>query len=144
MSAPGFSGNQRIVDIPANTVTPFTSILAQSSVSKLVVEESPITSTGAANTLQGVLQYQLPNDGTANGFTTIFQKDGANTITTQGEIAVAQIVLEGNPNRFGQPQIIGQVGQQIIGASALTAATTMIKLRSGTGTGTSVIVRELN
>ena len=143
MSNPGFSGNQRIVDINADTGA-FVSILAQSTVTKLIIEESPLTSTGSANTLQGSLQYKIPNDNTTNGFTTIFEALGANTDTTVADVQPARIVLEGVPNRFGQPQIIGQVGQQVIGVTGLNAATTMIELRSGTGTGTSVVVRELN
>jgi len=143
MSAPGFAGNQRIVDINGDAGA-FVSILALSTVSKLIIEESTLTSAGAANTLQGLLQYKIPNDGTTNGFTTEFQAVGGNTIAAEGAVIPAKIVLEGIPARFGQRQIIGQVGQQIIGASALTAATTMIQLRSGTATGTSVIVTELN
>jgi hypothetical protein len=43
-------------------------------------------------------------------------------------------------------EVIGQLGQPIVGipGGGLTAATTMIQLRSGTGTGTSVMITEYN
>jgi hypothetical protein len=146
MSAPGYAGNQYIVDIGTDTAA-FTAILAKSTVRRLVIEESTLTSTGSANTLQGLIQYKIPNDGTADGFTTLFQAVGANDETSEGQIVPAKIELG---NKVGQiaafGEVIGQLGQPIVGNNppGLTAATTMIQLRSGTGTGTSVMVTEYN
>jgi hypothetical protein len=133
MTVQGFAGNRRIVDIGPNTGA-FTSILAQGVVRKLVIDESQITAEGVANVPQGVLQYEIPNDGSANGFTTIFE-------ATQG--ATLPIVLGStiaDDNWMGE--IIGQPGQQIIGQANLQPSTTMIKIRSGSATGTSIIVTE--
>ena len=136
MSQPGFAGNSYIVDINGDAGA-FVAIVARSTVRRLVIEESSITSGGAANALQGVLDYQIPNDGTANGFTTIFRAqqepiklpDGADT-----------------PSRMYQGEIIGQLGQPIVGNNppGLTTATTMVKVRSGSATATSVKVTEYN
>jgi hypothetical protein len=48
--------------------------------------------------------------------------------------------------RGSEGEIIGQLGQPIIGQpnGQLTTATTMIKLRSGSATGTTVKITELN
>jgi hypothetical protein len=144
MSVQGFAGNKYIVDINANTGA-FISLVAQSTVRRLVVDESSITSTGASNTLQTVIDYKLPNDGSKNGFSTIFRA----TQASEGPIggAVLPIVL-GNPvGQFGfEGEIIGQLGQPIVGSpgGTMAAATTMIQVRSGTSTGTSVVVTEYN
>lgn len=143
MSQPGFAGNKRIVDINGDAGV-FVSILAQSTVRRLVVEESTLTSAGGANTLQGILQYQIPNDDTTNGFTTIFQAVGGQTEAAEGTVVPPKIEL-GSPiaQIMFAGEIIGQVGQPFPGGTPV-AATTMIKLRSGTATGTSVIVTEYN
>jgi len=136
MSQPGFAGNSYILDINGDGGA-FVNVVARSTVRRLVIEESSITAEGAANPLQGVIDYQIPNDGTANGFTTVFRSqqeaiklpDGADT-----------------PSRMYQGEIIGQLGQPIVGANppGLTTATTMAKVRSGTATATSVKVTEYN
>lgn len=139
MSAPGYAGNQRIVDINSDAGA-FISILAQSPVRRLKIQESPLTAAGAANTLQGSLEYQLPNDDTANGFTETFEAIGST-----GDQWPVKIEL-GNP--------VGQIGpwgevlgngpgplQGIVGGSV---ATTLIKIRSGTATATSIMVTECN
>ncbi len=146
MSQPGYSGNQYILDINADSGA-FVNIVAKSTVRKLVVEESSITAAGAANTLQGLLQYKIPNDNTPNGFTTIFQAVGGNTEAAEGTVVVAKFALGNLPGQiaaFGE--IIGQLGQPIIGNNppGLTNATIMAQVRSGTGTGTSVMVTEYN
>ena len=146
MSQPGYSGNQYILDINANSGA-FVNIVAKSTVRRLVVEESSITSAGAANTLQGILQYKVPNDNTANGFTTIFQAVGGNTEAAEGTVVVAKFELGNKVGQIGAwGEIIGQLGQPIIGNNppGLTTATTMAQVRSGTGTGTSVMVTEYN
>lgn len=142
MSQPGFGGNKRIVDINASSGV-FIPVLAQSTVRRLVIKESPLTSAGVANTLIGLLQYKIPNDLTVNGFNTIFEAAGANVLTTQGNPQTATIDL-GNPvsQRGMEGEIIGQVGQPIVGLPA-TAATTMVMLRSG-GAATSVEITEYN
>lgn len=143
MSQPGFSGNQRIVDINADSGA-FVEILATSPVRRLVIEESPVKADGTANTLQGALQYRLPNDGTADGFTTVFEKLGANNTATQGEISPAKIEL-GNPvgQRGAFGELLGNGPGQVVGIGA-TPATRLIDLRSGTATATSVVIAEYN
>lgn len=136
MSQPGFAGNSYLVDINGDGGA-FVPIVARSTVRRLVIEESSITAEGEPNALQGTLQYLIPNDGSPNGFTTVFQTqqepiklpDGADT-----------------PSRMYQGEIIGQLGQPIVGNNppGLTAATTMVQVRSGSATGTSVKVTEYN
>jgi hypothetical protein len=95
------------------------------------------------------LEYKIPNDDTPNGFTTIFMQAGANDLTSQGSVGLAQIVL-GSDRTQHEPmgEIIGQLAQPIVGLpaaqQAAAAATTMIQLRSGTATGTSVQIVEYN
>src|SRR5271157_1120169 len=140
----GFAGVRRIVDIPANTA-PFLSILATTTSRRVVIDESQITSTGATNTPQGVIDYQLPNDGSANGFSTTFRI----TEGDEGIIGSASLpIVLGNPiaGHAEKGEIVGQVGQYIVGmpGGQPLPATTLIKLRSGTATGTSVVVTEYN
>jgi hypothetical protein len=144
MSAPGFAGNKRIIDINGSGGA-FISILATSTVRRLVVDESQITSAGAVNVPQGVIDYKLPNDGTANGFTTIFRAGAA----SEGIIGAEDLpIVLGSP--IGQHEmageVIGQLGQPIVGipSANIAAATTMIQVRSATATGTSVVVTEYN
>ena len=148
MSAPGYAGSQYIVDINGSGGA-FVPIIAKSTVRRLIVRESTITSAGVANTLQGLLQYKVPNDNTPNWFTTIFSEAGANTLTAQGNVVEAEIVLGGDRTQhLEMGEIIGQLAQPIVGMpatqQAAQAATTMIQLRSGTATGTSVTVIEYN
>ena len=144
MSAPGFAGNKRIININGSGGA-FISILATSTVRHLIVDESQITSAGAANTPQGVIDYRLPNDGTPNGFTTIFRASASD----EGIIGAEGLpIVLGNP--VGQHEmageVIGQLGQPIVGipAANIAAATTMIQVRSGTAIGTSLVVTEYN
>jgi|ERR1700732_3993763 len=143
MSAPGFKGNKRIIDINVTTGA-FVSILATSTVRRLVVDESQITSAGAANVAQGVIDYKIPNDGTPNGFTTIFRA----VSSYEGIIGDAHLpIVLGSPiEQVGKAgEIIGQLGQPIVGLpGGPLPATTMIMVRSGTGTATSVEVTEYN
>jgi hypothetical protein len=143
MSQPGFAGNKRIVDINGDAGL-FVSILAQSTVRRLVIEESTLTSAGVANTLQGILQYKIPNDNTTLGFTTIFTAVGGQTEAAEGTVVPPKIELGSIiGQRMEAGEIIGQVGQPYPGGTP-AANTTMVMLRSGTATGTSVIVTEYN
>lgn len=135
MSQPGFAGNSRIVDINGDAGA-FIPILAQSVVRRLRITESPLTSAGAANPLQGSLEYQIPNDDTPNGFTTIFET----AIAVNEGLELGSEIAQKGP--WGE--IIGQPGQPQIGVPNGTAATTMIKVRSGTATATSIVVTEFN
>ena len=142
MSAPGYAGQQYLLAINANTGA-FVPVSAKGVVRRLVIEESPINADGTQNTLQGLIEYKIPNDTTANGFTTIFEAAGANIETTVDEVEPARIVLGSDiADRNWMGEIIGQPGQQIIGQPAAQAATVMVQLRSGTGTGTTVLVKE--
>jgi hypothetical protein len=148
MSAPGYAGSQYILNINGSGGA-FVPIIAKSTVRRLIVRESTITSAGVANTLQGLLQYKVPNDNTANGFTTIFSEAGANTIAAQGNVVEAEITLGGDRTQHMEMgEIIGQLAQPIVGLpaaqQAAAAATTMMQIRSGTATGTSVTVIEYN
>lgn len=136
MSQPGFAGNSYLVDINGDAGA-FVAIVARSTVRRLVIEESSITAEGVANPLQGTLQYQIPNDGTTNGFTTVFQ-------TQQRPIKLPD--GDDSPSRMYQGEIIGQLGQPLPGSNppGLTTATTMVKVRSGSATGTTVKVTEYN
>lgn len=143
MSQPGFAGNKRIVNINGDAGN-FVPILAQSTVRRLVIEESTLTAAGATNALQGILQYLIPNDNTLAGFTTIFQAVGGQTEAAEGTVVPPRIEL-GNiiGQREASGEVIGQLGQPFPGGTP-AAATTMIMLRSGTATGTSVIITEYN
>ena len=136
MTVQGFAGNSYILDINSDAGA-FVSILAKSTVRRLEVTESSITAAGAANALQGVLDYLIPNDGSANGFTTIFRSQQEAIKLPDGA---------DSPSRMYQGEIIGQLGQPIVGANppGLTTATTMMKIRSGTAAATSVKVTEYN
>jgi len=146
MAVQGFAGNRRIIDINGSGGD-FVSILATSTVRRLVVDESQVTSAGVANVPQGVIDYKLPNDGTANGFTTVFRS----TEGDEGIIGSSSLpIVLGNPvaqHEF-QGETIGQLAQPIVGLpaaqQAAASSTTMIQLRSGTATGTSVVVTEYN
>jgi hypothetical protein len=141
MSQPGFAGQKRIIDVNANSGA-FVKVLATTTSRRVVIDESPITSAGAANTLQNALQYQIPNDGTTNGFTTIFQTDNS----AEGIIGATGLpIVLGNPMAGHEAlgEIIGQVGQPIVGAGT-QAATQLINVRSGTSTATSIVVVEYN
>ena len=142
MSAPGFAGNSYILDIPADSGA-FLAVVAKSVVRQLLIQESQITAEGAANVPQGVIDYQIPNDGTLNGFTTVFRAvQGAGA--PQGlPIQLGSTIEQRGP--YGE--IIGQPPQPIVGLPGVNNLTTqipMIKLRSGTATGTSVVITELN
>lgn len=142
MSQPGFGGVRRIVDINGDGGA-WVSILATTTSRRVVIDESQITAEGVANVPQGIIQYQIPNDGTPNGFTTIFEA----TQGTQGIEGAATLPIElGNPvsSRGERGEIIGQVGQPIVGVPGGTSATVLIKLRSGTATPTSVLISEYN
>ena len=81
------------------------------------------------------------------GFTTVFKTDGADTLTPEGEVEPAMLEL-GNPvGQFKEAgEIIGQLGQPVIGIPEANraSATIMVKLRSGTATATTVLVTEYN
>jgi|SRR5579859_2896340 len=140
----GYAGNQRIVDIPANGGA-FLPILAQSPCRRVVIEESPISSAGVTNPLQGNLKYRLPNDGTANGFTTVFEVYGAvdAAVSTASQVIPARIEL-GNP--IAQHEAFGELlgnGPGYVAGIGTTPATTLIQIKSG-GSATSVVVTEYN
>lgn len=143
MSQPGFSGNRYLLDINANTGA-FVQVLAKSPLRRLVVKESTIKEDGSANTLQGILQYRIPNDDTEAGFTTIFQEAGANDTTSQGDVNAAEITL-GSPNTAFGPwgELLGNGPNVIVGIGP-TPATHLMDLRSGTATGTTVEITEYN
>jgi hypothetical protein len=142
MSRPGFSGYQYIVDIPA--AGSFVELAASTATGRVVIRESPITSSGAPNPLQGALQYQLPNDTTnandTDGFTTIFQENGA---PLDGLAQVATIELaDGFEHILRCDKLIAngpnQGGQGIPPAPALVYC----KISSATTMPTSIVVRE--
>lgn len=146
MSQPGYAGNQYLLAVNGDAGA-FINVVARSTVRRLVIEESTVKPDGTAQTLQGLLQYKIPNDGTSAGFTTVFQAAGANTIAAEGQVIPAKIELGNKPGQiaaFGE--IIGQLGQPIVGNNppGNTAATIMAQLRSGTATATTVLVTEYN
>lgn len=144
--AQGFAGNRYLLAINGSGGA-FTDVQAKSTVRRLVVKESPIKTDGTAQALQGVLDYQLPNDDSASGFTTTFEAVGADTETTQGEVEPAKIELGSPIGQFKEAgEIIGQLGQPIVGIpdGELAGATVMMKLRSGTAIATTVEVTEYN
>lgn len=136
----GFNGTQQIIDLPASTAA-FIAILATGPVRKLEVEESPLTSAGAANTLVGLIEYKIPNDGSAGGFTTVFEAIGANDETSEGQIVPAAFELSDSAGFHGPlGSILGNGSSFLIGVGA-TPATTLCMIRSG-GAATSVRVRQ--
>jgi hypothetical protein len=135
----GFNGTQKIIDLPASTGA-FIAILATGPVRKLEVEESPVTSAGAANTLVGLIEYKIPNDGSV-GFTTVFEAIGANDETSEGQIVPAAFELSDSAGFHGPlGSILGNGSSFLIGVGA-TPATTLCMIRSG-GAATSVRVRQ--
>ena len=148
MSQPGFAGNRYIVDINGSAGA-FTPILARSPVTRLVIDESRVTSAGAANTPTGSIDYLIPNDGTTNGFTTVFRATSGESATTgTSDIVGSQslpIVL-GNPIRQHAEggEIIGNGPNVVVGIIGGTPATTLIQLRATGATATSVMVTEYN
>jgi len=143
MSQPGFSGNRYLLDINADSGA-FVAVLAKSPLRRLVVRESTIKADGSANTLQGLIQYRIPNDDTDAGFTTVFQAAGGNDTTAQGDVNAAEITL-GSPNTAFGPwgELLGNGPNVIVGIGE-TPATHLIDLRSGTATGTTVEITEFN
>lgn len=143
MSAPGFAGKSRIVDLNASTGA-FIPLLATTVCRRLRVEESPLKADGSANTLIGLIQYQIPNDGTANGFTTIFEASGVVAANIGANPGVAAFELG---NVVAQRDVYGEIlgnGPDTPGAGAPPIpATTLCNLRSG-GAATSVRVVEYN
>lgn len=134
----GQAGNEYILDLNASTGA-FVSVLAKSTVRGLLIKESAITAEGVANTPQGVIDYKIPDDNSANGFTVVFRATGP-----EGSLPIA--LGSAIAQRMYQGEIIGQLGQPIVGqpGGGLTTATTMIQLRSGTANATSVLVTEYN
>lgn len=135
----GFNGTRQIIDIPADGVV-FLPIAATGPVRYIKVKESLLTAEGAANDPQG-FTYKIPNDGSANGFTTAFPV-AAPAGSAGGD---QQATLElGDPlslaSKYGSP--IGN-GEDDLGAGAGTrAATVLFKARSATATATSIEVSQ--
>jgi len=131
-----FNGKQRIVDLNGSAGA-YVALLATILLRRVVVQESLLTSTGAANTPQG-LTYTLP------GSTQTFQLPVPTTTQEPGEFPKIEI-----PDRedmsFHQAygNVIGN-GPDTPGAGvAPTLATTLMTLRSATATATSVLVTEI-
>lgn len=138
----GFNGTRQIIDIPGSGGA-FLAILATGPVRKVTVQESVTTAAGVANPLQGQLDYLIPNDNTAAGFTQKLSAIGANDETSQGEIVPAEFDLGDD---FGDHGPLGSMighGPQTLGMGLPpTAATTLCKVRSGTATATSILVTQ--
>lgn len=134
----GQAGNEYILDLNGSAGA-FVSVLAKSTVRGLLIKESAINAEGVASTPQGVIDYRIPDDNSVLGFTTIFRATGP-----EGSLPIA--LGSAIAQRMYQGEIIGQLGQPIVGNNppGLTAATTMIQLRSGTAAVTSVLVTEYN
>lgn len=137
----GFNGTQQIIDINASTGA-FIAILATGPCRKLTVEESPLTKAGGANTLVGLIQYEIPNDTSATGFSEIFEAIGADTIAAQGNIQPASFELSDDQGFHGpQGSILGNGPSFLLGIGA-TPAATLCMVRSG-GAATSIRVRQI-
>lgn len=134
----GFNGIQYIQDIPAGAGVPITPILAKGPCRRLTVTESLLTSTGTANAPVG-LNYSIPNDGTTNGFTTVFPVNppsyGASDTPTR--ILLGDGVGDLGP--FGS--LLGNGPSVLIGIGA-TPAITLCKVAGAGGAATSVLVRQ--
>lgn len=131
MSVPGFNGKQRIIDVPGSG-SAYLAVLASGPVRRLRFLESTKKANGTANTPQG-LTYQLPNDGSANGFTTVFDLPVNDVKELPDGIS---------PSMRGEKgEIIGNGPGVLIGVG-VTAATTLFNVRSQTATGTSIILEE--
>jgi len=136
----GFNGTQQILDIPANTGA-FLAVLATGPVRRLTIEESPRTAEGAENALVGEIDYQIPNDGSGAGFTTVFQAIGANDETAQGQVTPAAFLLGDRPGDHGPLGSLLGNGPSFLVGIGTTPATTLCKVRSA-GAATSVLVRQ--
>lgn len=132
----GFNGTLKVIDIPASAGA-FLAILATGPCRRIEVEESPVKADGTANTLIGLIQYQVPNDG----FTQTFEAVGGNTVAAEGQVVPAAFDLGDDPGDHGPlGSMLGNGSGFIIGIGA-TNATTLCKVRSG-GAATSVRVRQ--
>lgn len=133
---PGFMGNKRIIDINGSGGA-FVPVLATRTCRRVEVRESPVTSAGAANTLQQSLQYKLPNDA----FTQVF-----GSVPGMYEIApgvAAFVIADEVANQHNQGGAVGAGAQPLIGLGEnAVPAITLFQVRSGTATGTSVEVTE--
>lgn len=120
----GFNGTRKIIDIAGDAGE--TDLMATGPVRYIEIEESPITADGSANTLQG-FQYQLPND----------------SFTQWQEATKGETVEIGDPMalRGSHGSILGNGPNVLVGIGP-TPATVLAKLRSATGTGTSVTVTQ--
>lgn len=147
MSAPGFQGNKYLVDINGSAGA-FIQIQAKSGVRRLVIQESQITAEGAANAPVGIIQYRLPNDGTTNGFTTVF-------VATQGETLPIQLpdretsFLSSGPLIGSGPQGSATTASfpgsnTVPGLQNGSTGTRMIDVRSGAAAATTLEVTEYN
>ena len=131
----GANGTQQILDIAAGTTLP---VLASGPLRFLRIIESAKTSTGAANAPVG-LNYTIPNDGTPNGFTTIFPVNppsGAVT-DTPSKIELGDPMALHGP--YGTP--LGNGPGMIVGIGP-TPATTLCRVASATGAATSILVEQ--
>jgi hypothetical protein len=125
--AAGFNGTQQILDIGAGATI---NVLATGPVRRIRIDESNVKADGSANAKQGIA-YLIPNDGTASGFTTLFEPD-------LGE----SVVLGDIPGDHGPlGSCLGNGPGFIVGIGA-TPATILAKVKSATATGTSIVVRQ--
>ena len=132
----GFNGTRKVIDIPASSGA-FLPILATGLCRRVVVEESPITAEGAANTLVGLIDYQIPNDN----FATTLRAIGANDETSMGQIVPASFELSDSSGYHGPTGSVIGNGPGVLLGIGPTPATTLCNVRSG-GAATSVVVTQ--
>jgi hypothetical protein len=115
----------------------FIAIAATWTIRRMVVTESLLKEDGSANVPQG-LDYRKRNDGTAAGFTTVFE---IGPMTDPDSVA-QQIVLGTQTDSAynGIGETIGTGPQPLVGGSQ--DGTHMVDLRSATATATSVVIEE--
>lgn len=125
---------KRIVDVPAAGTFLRVFLSGPTCYARLV--ESPLTSTGTANTVQGGFLYRLKNDGTTNGFTTVFEASP----TPNNDNARLELGDPQGTTHYRSP--LGSGPQDALGAGAGTTPGTIMCDLSGIAGATSVEITE--
>ena len=128
---------RRLIDIPGDGANPaFIPVYATGPVRAWRFQESIVTKGGAAASAEG-FQVKIPNDGSATGFTTIFQRPAYSTTNEPGEFPFFENwhhISEHGPCG----DAIGGAGNTQSAAIGPTTATLLFYVSSLTGTGTTI------
>lgn len=136
---PGTNGGpnmtRRIIDIGVSGSP--TNIVATGPCRGWIISESLITSAGVANTRQGWIT-RIPNDGTANGFTTKFTRAAASASDPVPFFENINRISEVGPNG----EVFAGPGGAMGAGGGTTSATKLCDAQSLTATATSIEIVE--